>query len=493
MRSPDRDAVTLTDRDLCREKAYDISSLIEFLRQSLPMLVSDQEAIYQNVMRLVESGNGGLCFIDARGGTGKTFLINVLLAEVRRHGGIAVAMASSGVAATLLAGGRTAHSTLKLPLNVHTADFPVCNIAKSSGQAEVLKQAKLIVWDECTMAHKKSFEALNRTLQDLREDSRLMGGAVVVLGGDYRQTLPVVPRGTPADELNACMKSTRLWDDVQTMELKTNMRVRLGQGDIGRFAEQLLLIGEGRVAYEDESGLITFPSDFCTLVKSCEELIERVFPDIHFNYKSHKWLCARVILAPRNDGVKRINDVILAAMPGESVTYLSVDTVTDIEQAVYYPTEFLNSLEISRTPPHRLEVKVGSPVILLRNLDPPRLCNGTRLAVIRLLPNVIEATIITGNAAGENVFVPRIPLIHSDAAVACEFKRLQFPLRIAFAMSINKSQGQSLNVAGVDLSSSCFSHGQLYVACSRVGSPDHLFVYAPMGKTHNVVYRQALQ
>nr|XP_015916711.2 uncharacterized protein LOC107446549 [Parasteatoda tepidariorum] len=105
--------------------------------------------------------------------------------------------------------------------------------------------------------------------------------------------------------------------------------------------------------------------------------------------------------------------------------------------------------------------------MLLRNLDPPALCNGTRLIVKKLMSYVIEAVIITGHSTGNSVLIPRIPIISSD--IPFQFKRLQFPVRLSFAMSINKSQRQSLKVVGLDLQKPCFSHGQLYVGCSRVG------------------------
>ncbi|GBP75803.1 ATP-dependent DNA helicase pif1 [Eumeta japonica] len=106
---------------------------------------------------------------------------------------IALALASSGIAATLLDGGRTAHSALKLPLNLNTIDTPTCNISRSSAMGKLLMQCKLIVWDECTMAHKKSLEALNFTLKDLRRNNNIFGGLMILLAGDFRQTLPVVP------------------------------------------------------------------------------------------------------------------------------------------------------------------------------------------------------------------------------------------------------------------------------------------------------------
>lgn len=105
--------------------------------------------------------------------------------------------------------------------------------------------------------------------------------------------------------------------------------------------------------------------------------------------------------------------------------------------------------------------------------------------------NVIEVTILNGKYKGENVLLPRIPMIPTETPF--EFKRLQFPIRLAFAMTINKAQGQSLQVCGLNLENSCFSHGQLYVGCSRVGKPSALFVYAPEGKTKNIVYPKALE
>jgi ATP-dependent DNA helicase PIF1 len=342
------------------------------------------------------------------------------------------------------------------------------------------------------MSHKRALEALDRTLQDLRDNGNLMGGVVLLLAGDFRQTLPVIPKGTMADELKACLKYSYLWRHVKTYKLTTNMRVHL-QGDVaaGQFAEQLLNIGDGKITADLISGLITIPNNFCNIVDSIEALKTKVFPDIRQCYNDHKWLCERAILAPKNDSVNAINLQIQQQLPGEDVLYKSIDTVVDIDQAVQYPTEFLNSLEPPGMPPHCLVLKIGSPIMLLRNLDAPRLCNGTRLCVKSLMPHVIEATILAGCAKGEDAFIPRIPMVPND--IPFQFKRLQFPVRLAFAMSINKAQGQSLKVAGIHLGTPCFSHGQLYVACSRVGTGNNLYVFAPDGKTRNVVYQKALQ
>ncbi|GBP47861.1 ATP-dependent DNA helicase pif1 [Eumeta japonica] len=260
--------------------------------------------------------------------------------------------------------------------------------------AKILQVCKLIVWDECTMAHKRSLEALDRTLKDLRDNHNIFGGAMILLS------------------------------------------------------------------------------------------------DIAQNFNNHNWLGERAILAAKNKDVEDLNATILNFLPGQLISFKSVDTIMNQDDVVNYPTEFLNSLELPGLPPHNLQLKVGSVVIMLRNINQPRLCNGTRLAVKKLMNNVIEATIMKGKYKGEDVLIPRIPMIPTD--LPFDFKRLQFPVRLAFAMTINKSQGQSLEVCGINLEFPCFAHGQLYVACSRVGKPSSLFIYAPQNKTKNIVYEKAL-
>jgi len=459
--------------DYIRETSYNVLDLEAYIADKKPLLNEDQKFAYETIMDQVDKQEGGIIFLDAAGGTGKTFLINLVLAEIRVHGEIVLAVASSGIAATLMEGRRTAHSSLKLPLNISRQESPTCHINKTSGQAQVLIECKLIVWDECTMAHKKSLEALNATLQDLRGNCSLMGGALVLLCGDFRQTLPVIPKSTPADEIYACLKHSVLWNNVQEISLKQNMRILLRDGNAQNFANKLLEIGEDRLVIE-ASGMIKLSSDLCVSVKTVRDMIQAVYPNVNQNYKNLEWLRERAILAPKNDDVNEINKEILAMLPGDVIEYKSVNTVVDADEAVNYPTEFLNSLDPAGLPQHRLILKVGSPIILLRNLDPPKLCNGTRLCVTKLMKNIIQAVILTGKGKGEIIFIPLIP-----TDLPFNFKRLQFSVRLAFSITINKSQGQYLKFCGVDLRSPCFSHGQLYVACFRVVSPKNLYILSP--------------
>ncbi len=107
------------------------------------------------------------------------------------------------------------------------------------------------------------------------------------------------------------------------------------------------------------------------------------------------------------------------------------------------------------------------------------------------MTNIIEAKILTGLFKGEYILTPRIHMIPTD--MSFQFKRLQFSVRLAFAITINKAQGQSFELCGLYLHTDCFSHGQLYVACSRVGNPDKFFIYTETGTTKNIVYPQVLK
>ncbi|GFY56210.1 ATP-dependent DNA helicase [Trichonephila inaurata madagascariensis] len=158
-----------------------------------------------------------------------------------------------------------------------------------------------------------------------------MGEATVVLAGDFQQTLPIVTRGTPADQINACLKNSYLWH--------------------------------------------------------------------------HDWLSHRAILSSRNDVVEKFNATIQKQLPGQEYAYKSIDCILNDDEAVQYSIEFLNSIQTSDLQAHNLILKAGAPVILIRNIDAPSLYYGTRLIVKNLMQHVIQATVLTGCAKGEDVFI----------------------------------------------------------------------------------------
>ncbi|GJS37585.1 ATP-dependent DNA helicase PIF1-like protein [Tanacetum coccineum] len=134
--------------------------------------------------------------------------LNTLLATVLSRGLIALATASSGAATNNMTGGRTAHSCFKIPINLATNS--ICNIKKQSGLAKLLCQAKLIIWDEASWAKRQAVEAVDRTMQDITGVKLPFGGKIFVLGGDFRQVLPVVRRGTRAQIVDSSLRMSPL-------------------------------------------------------------------------------------------------------------------------------------------------------------------------------------------------------------------------------------------------------------------------------------------
>ncbi|KNE98086.1 hypothetical protein PSTG_08759 [Puccinia striiformis f. sp. tritici PST-78] len=304
-----------------------------------------------------------------------------------------------------------------------------------------LAAAYMILWDEAVSTQRHSIEAVNKSLQLPMDNKKPFGGK---------------------SEHATLIKSSSLWPPIKTFSLKENMHLSLGlQGACRKenedFARNIMAIGEGLTQHKD--------------------LVQVEVQGVNVAYDDKRVSQPLLSLTPLNADAQSINVRVLDCLTGEEILSHSIDW-PDKEAADCLTEEGLNKLAFAGFPDHKLSLKAGIPVVLLRNLNVSEgLWNGTRLLVLRLTSNALEARVLTGPFKGRQVSIPKITLFHEgNTSVKVPFYLYQFPAVAAFAMTINKSQGQSMKHVAVVLISQVFAHGQLYIALLRVRDVCNLLV-----------------
>lgn len=485
--------------------AFNPHTCAEYADSHEPHLTSEQSHIYTTVLNAVRDGTGRPFMIDAPAGTGKTYTEKCISARLRGENKTVLIVASTGIAALQLPGGWTAHAMFKLPMDEALTPSCVCNINTQTQRAELIRKSDLIIWDELPMTHRYCVEALDRTLQDLMKNNTIFGGKTILFSGDWRQTGPIVKNGTATDTIDAAFISSPLWKDVHRMKLSKSQRDKndppyaafvraMGDGSHPTKLHQgSELIALNNHNDEDESNhfQLKFTTEFA-------DLIRFVYPDV--TEQSRTWN-KRAILATTNNAIDRSNETISDKRPGNHCSFYSSDSLITDESSshtAFASPEHLNQLNVQGVPPHELKLKTDGLAMITRNLNfSEGLVNGQKCVVLAVSPNsrVIQVELLTDETPRPIVLIPRIGFRAKVGRNGISFMRVQFPLRTAYSMTINKSQGQTLTKIGLDLRSPPFAHGQLYVALSRAQNRNSImcllsdeFIIDGTPCSENVVY-----
>ncbi|XP_043481756.1 ATP-dependent DNA helicase PIF1-like [Leptopilina heterotoma] len=316
------------------------------------------------------------------------------------------------------------------------------------------------------MAPRHALQLVDRNLKDIMNSKVPFGGKIMILGGDFRQMLPVKQNATRSELVNLCIKYSNVWPAFFQFSLIQNMRALPQEKEFSSF---LLQVGNGTANYNEND--LEIP-EYC-IAPPGTNIAEDIYGEVIRNKEFDK-LTKIAILSARNVDVDDINRSVVELLDIETEKiYTSINSVkncdnNEIGEALL--PEYLETLNPPNLPPHELRLRVNTVVMLIRNLSINEgLCNGTRLQVLELKNHLLKCKILTGDKCGQIVFINRITL-YSDERYPFQFGRRQFPIRIAFVMTINKSQGQTFDKIGIDLRRDVFNHGQLYVALLRVRS-----------------------
>jgi hypothetical protein len=194
-----------------------------------------------------------------------------------------------------------------------------------------------------TMMKRQGVEALDYSLRDIMDCRNLpFGGKTIVFGGDFRQVLPVVRKGSRAQIVGASLRMSYLWNSIRHLKLVRNMRAKSDPW----FSDYLLRIGEGSEEANNDDEIL-LPDDICIphtgKDSDLDTLINCIFPALNANMLDKSYITSRAILSPRNDWVDMINMKMISHFQGDEMVYHSFDSAVD-DPHNYYPSEFLNTL-----------------------------------------------------------------------------------------------------------------------------------------------------
>lgn len=474
---------------------YHAGDPLVFIDDSIPVvkLGVEQQYVYDKILEALHNAPKNkniqapnMIFVHAGGGTGKTTLFGQLIRICRENKWDVMATASTGVAAMLLPNGATVHSRFYVPVGQDLSKES--RMPYECQQASYLRKCRLILIDEASQISKGLLDYIMQTLENVRPADSVDHQLVIVWGGDFRQLLPVVPGGS-IDEAFEDSLVSKYPDGMKFYALNHNHRT---DDDQVEFRKYLMDIGSGRNFAKKLSNYrseVNIPKEI-TLANDLDELIEAIFPAKAV--QNEEWVQS-AILSPRNANVNLINSKVLQRFKGEIRFYDAVNTVLEStvdptdESGVAAMNEAMAMIDETGLPEQRLGLKVGAKVFLTRNIQVSMgLCNGTTGIVRQLDDDVITIQVIRHDGNLGDLFdIVRISVERkADAELGkiIGFTRTQFPIKLCFAMTIHKAQGQTLGKVGLSIDTPMFTSGMLYVALSRVRRIKDIVIFNATGK-----------
>lgn len=470
---------------------------------------TEQQEAYDVIFNAIDTADDTdsqkfICLHGAAG-TGKSIVGQTVAAKLRSQGYLVSICASTTLAATNYENADTAHALFGYDVREDDDEFDgeteqECKLdtAPYAERMELLQETRLIIWDEAFGNHTKLLEAAVRALAANKK-------LVWLIIGDTRQTLPVIQYGTPEDIIGATITSSLLWARFTVIFLQENKRLTSLQAGLTDhstaeeresaasqllYAQAILEIGEGRCDSEfmcnvlerktrsTTTHILALPRvhHYTTSEDDSKDAIEWLHPG---NTLTNDSVRTKTILAVTNERVDFWNTAIQAINPNTPQVLLSHDYFADVDDpngilASMLTEAVLNSYTNTQVPNHSLTLKKGDVCLITRPLKASDLASNSRVIISSICSKKL-IKVVTLEQVPRILFIPRMRFkFHLQHKSSYNMTRVQFPLRLCYSMTTNKSQGQSFDQILLDLSTDSFSHGQAYVAASRVRRYDKI-------------------
>ncbi|KAF7685569.1 ATP-dependent DNA helicase PIF1, partial [Cucumispora dikerogammari] len=460
-----RDKVALDFLSFNDFQSIDIEmpNTIENNVEDLPTLNPQQRSVFNNIVEKVTSAVSCLVYLDGPAGTGKTFLINRVITHLKAINKFSIVCAPTGLAASLLIGGRTLHSFFNIPLCIEETSR--CGIKRNSQRAQFIREASLLIIDEVGMVDANVLNMINHLMKKIMNNDRDFGGKIVLFTGDLRQLSFVYPDSHPFVFETCVFALSEFYQACEKLALVENMRSYSSPA----YVHFIQNIGDGVGMTETVQYGRVSEIPVCYLSTN---LVVDIYSGL--NELSENELLMRQLLCSTNRKVDEYNMKILNLLEGDEYSLTGINKLGGNPRGYItnnYTPEILARLDIDSLPPTNIEVKLNCPLVILRNFDIwCGVVNGTKAILKRVFNNSLELLIMSGKSKGEYFILPRVYFNTEVDQLPFELIRQQYPIRVAFASTIHKSQGQTYDFVGVSLENPVFCHGQLYVALSRCTS-----------------------